>query len=352
MAKRKRLGPALPDYLGGDTPQAATSAGLSVPKTGLSSRAPIAQVAGAAATNAAFQEVAEELARARREGRMILNLPRDTILTDYLVRDRTSVDREALEELKQSLRQRGQQTPVEVVELPQEGEDTTARYGLISGWRRLMALAELEQETGDPKYAQALALIRSPSDLSAAYVAMVEENEIRSDLSYYERARIVLRSLEAGVYEGEKQALQQLFSAASYSKRSKIKSFIPVVRALESTLRYPERISERMGLALSRALEATPEFGDELVSELKASPAPNIEAEQSLLTRALERAENRAKVENVSESLRRTELKSKPSQTEIGGVKIKTAKGRVTLSGERVDGTFTKLLEEWLRRLP
>ena len=53
---------------------------------------------------------------------------------------------------------------------------------------------------------------------------MVEENEIRADLSFFERARIVRRAVEGGVFGSEKQALQSLFSAASYAKRSKIKT--------------------------------------------------------------------------------------------------------------------------------
>ena len=50
---------------------------------------------------------------------------------------------------------------------------------------------------------------------------MVEENEIRVGLSYYERARIVAKAVAQGVFETEKQALQRLFHTASRPKRSK-----------------------------------------------------------------------------------------------------------------------------------
>jgi hypothetical protein len=39
-----------------------------------------------------------------------------------------------------------------------------------------------------------------------AYLAMVEENEIRVGLSFYERARIVARAAEAGVFERHRGA--------------------------------------------------------------------------------------------------------------------------------------------------
>ena len=45
-----------------------------------------------------------------------------------------------------------------------------------------------------------------------AYVAMVEENEIRVGLSFYERARIAAKSVEAGVYPDDRAALRALFA--------------------------------------------------------------------------------------------------------------------------------------------
>ena len=80
-------------------------------------RAPIAQVAGEAAAQAALDEVAGELKAAREEGRLVLSLPLEAIKADHLLRDRITQDEAEMEALQESLRARGQQTPIEVVEL-------------------------------------------------------------------------------------------------------------------------------------------------------------------------------------------------------------------------------------------
>lgn len=273
MAKRKRLTPPNPAYL--DTPPLETKSMFSAPRS-----APIADVARDASSMAALNEMAESLARARDEGRMVVDLPLDEIVVDHLVRDRLVVDETEMQVLKTSLRRRGQQTPVEVMQL---GD---GRYGLISGWRRCRALAEIAEEDGryDPTV---LALLRRPEEASDAYLAMVEENEIRVDLSYFERARIVVKAVDEGVYGTERTALQMLFHSASRAKRSKIGSFLPVVRALDGVLRFPQALSERLGLSLSQALNDDPGFADRLTTRLSAAEIDSPEAETALLTKAL-----------------------------------------------------------------
>ena len=83
MAKRKRLTPANPDFL---EPAEAEAKGL------FTRPAPIADVARDASSAAALEEMAETLAAAREEGRMVLVLPIAEIETSYLVRDRVAVD--------------------------------------------------------------------------------------------------------------------------------------------------------------------------------------------------------------------------------------------------------------------
>ncbi|KMK63971.1 ParB N-terminal domain-containing protein [Puniceibacterium sp. IMCC21224] len=278
MAKRKRLTPPNPVWR--DEPAGALPGPFAAPRN-----APIADVARDAAGSAAFDELAETLARARAEGRMLLPLALDLVQLDYLVRDRLVVNDEDMAALKDSLRARGQQTPIEVADLG-EGHPG-GRYGLISGWRRCQALRQLHAETGEARFATVLALLRRPEQSSDAYQAMVEENEIRVGLSYYERARIVVKSVDQGVFGSEKQALQQLFQSASRPKRSKIGSFLGIVRALDGSLRYPEAIAERAGLALSHALEADPGLAARLRRVLESDPAPDVAAEQAVLSAAL-----------------------------------------------------------------
>ncbi len=278
MAKRKRLTPPRADYLvteaptdEGAPPKLETKAlfpsyqqGSDPKSRSRSLGPPIAHVAGDAATSAALAEVTAELQSARAEGRMVQSLPLDKIDAAYLVRDRLGGYDEDMAALRASLKVRGQQTPIEVLETGQGG------FGLISGWRRLTALQQLHTETGDNRFASVLAFVRRPIDAADAYVAMVEENEIRVGLSYYERARIVSRAVEEGVYSGTKQALSSLFGSGSRAKRSKIKSFLPVIEALGPHLSYPAAIGERLGLALSQKIQEDSSFADQVASDLLA----------------------------------------------------------------------------------
>ena len=95
--------------------------------------------------------------------------------------------------VKASIRAHGQRTPAEITMLDEGDEDghSPYRFGLISGWRRLRALSELYEETGEVRFATIKALMQPEAEAAASYVAMVEENEIRAALSYYERARLV-----------------------------------------------------------------------------------------------------------------------------------------------------------------
>ena len=47
---------------------------------------------------------------------------------------------------------------------------------------------------------------------------MVDENEIRAGLSFYERGRIVAKATDAGVYTSDKTALAALFHASPRAK--------------------------------------------------------------------------------------------------------------------------------------
>ena len=324
MAKRKRLTPAQAGFLSGPAPEVKSA----VP--------PIAQVAGEAAAASALSTLSGEWETARAEGRLILTLDLGEIDANHLVRDRASLDEEALESLKQSLMARGQQTPIEVSELGQ------GRYGLISGWRRLTALRQLHDETGEARFAQVAALLRRPTDLAESYVAMVEENEIRSDLSFYERARIVIKSLEEGVFESEKAALNALFSTGSYARRSKIKSFLLVVRALDGTLRFPTRMSERTGLAVSKVLTDPVMEGRFRQALLRENPA-DADAETACLMAVLE---------TQSPATPKAKAAPKPvsDPKDPPRIEVVSREGEILLRGPDVTPDFLRRLEAWLQK--
>lgn len=243
---------------------------------------PIARVAAEAAGVSAFEELAETLRRAREEGRMVLELPLDAIAPDHLTRDRLPAEDEDMAALRESIRAHGQRTPIEVT--PLTGEEPGALpYGLISGWRRLAALKALQAETGDPAFATVRALVRRPETAAEAYVAMVEENEIRVGLSQYERARVAARAAERGVFPSEKAALLALFATASRAKRSRIRAFLEIVHALDGALAFPAHLPERLGLQLAERLRAGE--GARIRAALEAAAPDAPEAELALLAR-------------------------------------------------------------------
>ncbi len=155
-----------------------------------------------------------------------------------------------------SLRAHGQRSPIEVTPLAVGADGAALPYGLISGWRRLVALKALHAETGEARFATVQALVRRPETAADAYVTMVEENEIRVGLSHYERARVAARATERGVFESEKAALLALFATASRAKRSRIRAFLEIYHALDGALRFPAQLPERLGLQLVELVRA------------------------------------------------------------------------------------------------
>ena len=332
MAKRVRLTPPQETYL---APAPVENKALNGPFGSVSrTAAPIAQMAGDAATAAALREVSEELQSARAEGRLIQQVPLTAIEVDHLLRDRIHHEDEDMAALRDSLRARGQQTPIDLVDLG------AGRYGLISGWRRLMALSDLYAETGDARFSTIKALLRRPDGSQDAYLAMVEENEIRVALGHYERGRIAAKAAEAGVYPDVQTALKHLFASASRAKRSKIGTFVTIYHQMDGALRFPAAISERLGLALAAGLEADQGLGPRLVQILGNADPQTPAQEQALLARAL----------RPSKAPRAPQAQSEV----VPGVMLKVAgKGRAThytLSGPGLGADFGDKLTDWLHK--
>lgn len=321
MAKRKRLAPANPEVAGQGLETKAYVNGWA---GGRRRAAPIADVAGDAAGQAAFEEVAGALQSAREEGRLIQHIPLTSIRRDHLLRDRLALDEEEMAALEASLAARGQQTPVEVVAL------ADGTYGLISGLRRLEALLRLGEQT-------ALALVRAPEGAASAYVAMVEENEIRANLSFYERARVAAEAAKIGIYPSPQAAVAALFAHANASKRSKILSFVTLHDALGESLRFPVAIPEKLGLALVKAIESVPAFGARLRDSLRKTPPADAAAERAALERALRRASSGP----ASKPALRGEEVSR-------GLFLEAGKERIVLSGKGLDAALLEDLRAWL----
>lgn len=355
MAKRRRL--SLPDPVRVDTPRESSAETtpafpLGVARHGPAtpSSPPIAQVAGEAASASAFADLAEEVARAREEGRLIQALALDAIDEAHLVRDRLAADEDELESLIQSIRTRGQQNPIEVVALGQ------GRYGLISGWRRLTALRRLRDEVpGDARFATIQAVLRRPDTAADAYLAMVEENEIRVGLSYYERARIVARAAELGVFPDAAAALSALFASASRAKRSKIGSFLRLHAALDDRLRFAAAIPERLGLSVVKALDADPGFLARLRDRLRKTPPAGPSDELAALESALHGrgtgADKSLPPAVASKPVRAVPvaIDEAPVETVTRDISITAAPGRLVLEGPGVTSLLQARLTRWLQ---
>lgn len=319
MAKRRRV----------DVPSAAdlaeVEAGFEVKS--MSGRpaqiAPIAQVAAdaAALSQTATPEdrarVARDTADAERfraaeaEGRLVMEISADQVQTDEMIRDRAVLDAEAMAELKSSIASHGLRVPIDVFALEQGG------YGLISGFRRLMAVRDLHGPDASIR-----AILRAPVDASDAYVAMVEENEVRSDLSHYERGRIAVLAVGQGAFPNVREAVRTLFAAGSKAKRSKIQSFAMIHEELADLMMFPTALGERLGLRVAAALKAGQ--GEVLRQALAQSHALTGDEEGQALSAALDRLDGKG-AEKVS--------RAKPAGRDLG--QPHRAPGGITLVRER-----------------
>jgi ParB family chromosome partitioning protein len=196
-----------------------------------------------------------------------------------------------------------------------------------------MALQALSAEDMD-RFGFVSALVRAPDTAADAYRAMVEENEIRADLSFYERARIAVKSVEQGIFPDAKTAVQSLFSAARAPKRSKILSFAVLVDALDDDLRFPTAIPEKLGLPLVAGLQERVGFKRQLTESLHRADPQDAAAERAVLEGALKKS-GRAPKAPRGEAI-------------ASGIALKVGKGRVVLSGKGVDKALLQDLRAWL----
>lgn len=249
--------------------------------------APIASIAAEAAAltqtasvedrteHARDRKDAERLRDAEANGLLIRDIAVAEIVADEMMRDRMALDVEEMAELKASILAHGLRLPIEVFELavPQNGK----HYGLISGYRRLNAIISLAAETGRAEFRTIRTLIRRPEGAAEAFVAMVEENEIRSGLSQYERGRVAVVATDNGAFDTVEQAVDALFASGSKAKRSKLRSFALIHEELGDLLAYPQMLSERQGLRLAAALRRG--FAEPIRRILSVANSDSAEAE-------------------------------------------------------------------------
>lgn len=260
MAKRRRLETPSTDDLGRIEAEFRSETFDRAPMArGI---APIAQVAADSAPHVPTEGADTRALRARTEadaaqlhvardaGLLMVDLPLDRIDADSMIRDRMTMGEAEMLELRQSIAAHGLRLPIEVFDLDGQG----VRYGLLSGYRRLLATRGLRDLTQAPKYATIRAIIRPRTEADQAFVQMIEENEVRENLSHFERGRIAVIAANHGAFANTEDAVDRLFATGSKAKRSKIRSFALIFEELGDMLQFPELLTERRGLHLATAL--------------------------------------------------------------------------------------------------
>ncbi|MGN7868529.1 ParB/RepB/Spo0J family partition protein [Paracoccus sp. 22332] len=263
--------------------------------------APIAQVAADTAAQGSLEPAdaraerardradAERLRRAEGQGLLIAELPLEQIDEGAMIRDRMVMDEAEMTELRLSIAANGLRLPIEVFEMERPAGQG-ARYGLLSGYRRLHAMRALHALTGSEAHARIRALIRPRTQSDAAFVAMVEENEVREELSHFERGRIAVIAANQGAFANVEDAVNRLFATGSKAKRSKVRSFALIFEELGDMLQFPEALTEKRGLRLATALRDGAEA--RLRQALSSASPEDADAEWQLLEPVIARSES------------------------------------------------------------
>jgi ParB family chromosome partitioning protein len=204
----------------------------------------------------------------------VLAVPLDAIDATALMRDRMAHDEEAFTELRRSILVTGLRSPVELfaLEAPPGGEGP--RYGLIAGYRRLMAVRSLRDEEHDG-FETIPAILRQTDDVIGIYRLMVEENAVRADISPWERARLVAMAAQHRLFPTIDAAVAGLHAAANRYKQQRIRVVADLVQELDGLLAAPDRLSERQLLRLAAAVQGG--FLDPIAVALEAAGTDSAE---------------------------------------------------------------------------
>lgn len=217
---------------------------------------------------------------AEAEGRVLVAVPLEEIAADDLPRDRLDLDgaagSEAMEELKASIRARGQREPIELY------RDHRGRLQIKKGWRRVTALRALHAETGEARFATALARIDGEGGQGGEasriglYVDMVEENAVREDLTFAEMAQLVIAACDdpRTGFQDHEQALSRLYASLHKMKRSNIRQFVRLLVTLGDALKWPKAVGRDLGTAVARRLAEDEALGASLRAALTAAETP------------------------------------------------------------------------------
>jgi ParB family chromosome partitioning protein len=208
-----------------------------------------------------------------------------------ITRDRTALDPEAQHELELSIAASGLRQPVELFTFsePRAGRP----YGLISGFRRLLALRALHERTGYERFSTIRAFVRGSTTLPAAFAAMVEENEIRAGLAPFERGLVCVTARNQGAFISIEEAVDKLYPNASRMKRTRLRAFAFFAEEMDGQFTAPEKLSYRQIERLSKAIVAG--FGELVRTALEESSVKDPDHQWDLIEPILAEAEEHAR---------------------------------------------------------
>lgn len=237
-------------------------------------------------TRAENDALAHEFVRLKKLGLMVDRIPLELVNAVQLTRDRMRAVDLDLADLKASIRAVGLSNPIRVVANARGG------YELVQGLRRLSAYRELYAETGDEAFATIPAgLMAAGETLDILYRRMVDENLIRKDVSFAEMASLARAYADDGV-EGCADldaAVNHLYASASPQKRSYVRRFAFLMRALDKILEYPQAVPRALGLQVADRIEGQPGAISVLVGALRAAGPRDAETELAILRRFVAR---------------------------------------------------------------
>ena len=255
---------------------------------------------------------------AQDEGRVLSSVPLAEVLTTDLPRDRLDLEAVAasieMQELKASIKERGQKEPVELY------RDAAGQLQLKKGWRRFTALSQLYADTGDERFATITARIEvGTGDRLARYIDMVEENVVREDLSFAEMAQVaILAAQDDETDERDADAMvPHLYGSLHKMKRSYIRSFVFLLRALEDDLKWPKAVSRNLGVEVSRSLKSLGQAA-ELRARLKATA--DADAQNAVLAAFLSKGA-------VSEAPKPAKERKEKREFHVGDMKVTAREG-------------------------
>jgi len=207
--------------------------------------------------------LAAEHVRLKKQGLIVDLIPLELIDTTKLIRDRHAEPDMELAELMDSIKAIGLSNPIKV-------EQVGERYELVQGMRRLSAFRALAE--ADDTFAKIPAsLVAQGEALEALYRRMVDENLVRKDISFAEMADLAIAyAADPGTAcDLPEKAVAILYKSASYTKRSYIRAFIPLMERLGEALTHAAHIPRSLGLALAKRMDDVEGIPAAIGAELK-----------------------------------------------------------------------------------